>query len=480
MVDHVPVATQPSGTVTLLFSDVEGSTRLLERLGKETYAEVLEQHRLLLRGVFARHDGYEVDTEGDGFFVSFSRAGHAVAAAGEAQQALAAAAWPAEGVELRVRMGLHTGEPLLVGARYVGMDVHRAARIMAAGHGGQVLLSQATRVLVDGRDLTDLGDHRLKDFDESVRLFQIGAADFPPLKTLNNTNLPVAASSFVGRERELAEVTSLLRNGGGRLATLTGPGGSGKTRLALEAGGDVVGDYPDGVFWIGLSSLREPALVVETIARTLGARSGLAERIGDRTLLLLLDNFEHVIDAAVELSVLLGACRNLRLLVTSRELLRLQGEVEYQVPPLAQDEAEDLFCARSRLPRDDEIADLCRRLDYLPLAVELAAARTAVLSPAQIGERLSQRLDLFRGGRDADPRQQTLRATIEWSYELLSRTGASAIRSPIGLRGRLHLRGRRRDRGSRRRRAAVARRQEPRSEDGRALLDSGDDRRACS
>jgi predicted ATPase/class 3 adenylate cyclase len=420
VVDHVAVATQPSGTVTLLFSDIEGSTRLLERLGTETYAEVLEQHRLLLRGVFARHDGYEVATEGDAFFVTFARAGDAVAAAGEAQQALASGAWRAEDVELRVRMGLHTCEPLLMGTNYVGMDVHRAARIMAAGHGGQVLLSQATRVLVDGRDLSDLGDHRLKDFDEPVRLFQIGTAEFPPLKTLNNTNLPVAASSFVGRERELADVTSLLRNGGGRLATLTGPGGSGKTRLALEAGGEVVGDYPDGVFWVGLATLREPALVVETIARTLGARSGLAERIGDRTMLLLLDNFEQVIEAAVELSVLLGACRNLRLLVTSRELLRLQGEVEYQVPPLAHDEAEDLFCARSRLPPDDEIADLCRHLDDLPLAVELAAARTAVLSPAQIRERLSQRLDLFRGGRDADPRQQTLRATIEWSYELLT------------------------------------------------------------
>ena len=414
------MSTQPSGTVTLLFSDIEGSTRLLQRLGTESFAEVLEHHRRLLREVFARHDGYEVDTEGDAFFVTFARAVDGVAAAEEAQQALDAAAWSAEGVEVRVRMGLHTGQPLLVGANYVGLDVHRAARIMAAGHGGQVLLSQATRALVDDRALRDLGNHRLKDFDQLVRLFQIGAAEFPPLKTLSNTNLPVPASSFVGRERELAEVSSLLRNGGGRLATLTGPGGSGKTRLALEAAGDVVGDYPDGVFWIGLASLREPGLVVETIARTLGARSGLAEQIGDRTLLLLLDNFEHVIDAAVELALLLGACRNLRFLVTSRELLRVQGEVEYQVPPLAQDEAEDLFCARSRLPRDDEIAVLCRRLDDLPLAVELAAARTAVLSPAQIRERLSQRLDLFRGGRDADPRQQTLRATIEWSYELLS------------------------------------------------------------
>ena len=332
---------------------------------------------------------------------------------------MAAADWRAEAVDLRVRMGFHTGEPRLDPPKYVGLDVHKAARIMGAGHGGQVLLSQATRELVDGRELRDLGDHRLKDFDEPVRLFQLGTPSFPPLKTLSNTNLPVPASSFVGRERELADVTSLLRNGGGRLVTLTGPGGSGKTRLAIEAATEVIGDYPDGVFWVGLASLREPALVVDTIAQTLGARTGLAEQIGDRSLLLLLDNFEQVIDAAAELSALLGACRNLHLLVTSRELLRLQGEVEYQVPPLAQAEAEELFCARSRLPRDDEIADLCRHLDDLPLAVELAAARTAVLSPAQIRDRLSQRLDLFKGGRDADPRQQTLRATIEWSYELL-------------------------------------------------------------
>jgi predicted ATPase len=181
----------------------------------------------------------------------------------------------------------------------------------------------------------------------------------------------------------------------------------------------VVGDYADGVFWVGLASLGEPTLVVDTIGRTLGARNGLAEQIGDRSLLLLLDNFEHMIDAAAELSVLLGACRNLRLLVTSRELLRLQGEVEYQVPPLAQAEAEELFCLRARLPRNDDIADLCRHLDDLPLALELAAARTSVLSPAEIRDRLSQRLDLFKGGRDADPSQQTLRATIEWSYELL-------------------------------------------------------------
>lgn len=403
---------QPSGTVTLVFTDVEGSTRLLGELGRDRYQAVLAEHREVVREACACYAGYEVDTAGDGFFYAFATAAEAVAAVREAMAGL-------EETPIRIRVGIHTGEPGVDPPTYVGLEVHKAARIMSAGHGGQVLLSQVTRELVDAEDVRDLGEHRLKDFDDPVRLFQLGLVEFPPLKTLNNTNLPSPGSSFLGRERELAEITSLLRDGGGRLVTLTGPGGSGKTRLAIEAAADVVGAFPDGVFWVGLAGQAEPALVVETIERTLGARNGLAERIGDRSLLLLLDNFEHVIDAAVELSPLLGACRNLRLLVTSRELLRLQAEVEYQVPPLAEAEAEELFSARSRLPRTEEVADLCRHLDDLPLAVELAAARTAVLSPAEIRDRLSLRLDLFKGGRDADPRQQTLRATIEWSYELL-------------------------------------------------------------
>lgn len=409
--DDGSMVAQPSGTVTLVFTDVEGSTRLLRELGRERYQAALAEHREVVRQACACHAGYEVDTAGDGFFYAFATAGEAVAAAEEAMAGL-------KETPIRVRVGIHTGEPSVDPPKYVGLEVHKAARIMSAGHGGQVLLSQATRELFDRQDVRDLGEHRLKDFDEPVRLFQLSLVEFPPLKTLNNTNLPSPASSFLGRERELAEVTSLLR-GGGRLVTLTGPGGSGKTRLAIEAAADVVGGFPDGVFWVGLASQGETALVVETIGRTLGARNGLAEQIGDRSLLLLLDNFEHVIDAAVELSALLSACRNLRLLVTSRELLRLDGEVEYQVPPLAQAEAEELFSVRSRLPRNEEIADLCRQLDDLPLAVELAAARTAVLSPAEIRDRLSLRLDLFTGGRDADPRQRTLRATIEWSYDLL-------------------------------------------------------------
>ena len=202
--------------------------------------------------------------------------------------------------------------------------------------------------------------------------------------------------------------------------TLTGPGGSGKTRLALEAAAALIPSYNAGVFWVGLSALRDPALVAATISQTVGAKNGLAEHIGDRHMLMLVDNLEHLIDAAPDLSALLSACPSLTVLVTSREVLRVAGEVEYPVPPLAEPDAVDLFCQRSQLEPTDAIAELCGRLDNLPLGVELAAARTKALSPTQILERLAQRLDLFKGGRDADPRHQTLRATIEWSYDLLS------------------------------------------------------------
>jgi predicted ATPase/class 3 adenylate cyclase len=422
----------PAGTVTLLFTDVEGSTRLLERLGTEPYAEVLEQHRRLLRETFARHDGYEVDTEGDAFFVAFARADAAVASAAEAQLALAEAAWP-EGVELRVRMGVHTGEPMLAGSDYVGIDVHQAARIMSVGHGGQVVISASTRALIDA-ELSELGEHRLKDFDEPVALFQLGDESFPPLKTISNTNLPRPASSFVGREREQGELVALLGNGS-RLVTLSGPGGSGKTRLAIEVASELVPAFRAGVFWIGLATVRDPALVAPAIAQTLGAKGGLGEHVGDRELLLLLDNFEQVVEAAAELSQLLETCPNLKLLVTSRELLRINGEVDYPVPPLASAEAIVLFCERAHLAADDSIAELCRRLDDLPLALELAAARSGVLTPTQILDRLDKRLDLLKGGRDADPRQQTLRATIEWSHDLLDPDEQTLFRRLAVFRG---------------------------------------------
>jgi len=315
-------------------------------------------------------------------------------------------------------MGLHTAESLLTGEGYGGRELHRAARIAASGHGGQVVVSAATQALVDG-ELTELGEHRLKDFDEPVPLFQLGSERFPPLKTISNTNLPRPASSFVGRTHERDDLLALVRNGS-RLVTLFGPGGSGKTRLAIEVASELVPGFKAGVFWVGLSALRDPALVTQTIAQTLGAKDGLAEHVSERELLLLLDNFEHVVEAAAELSQLLEACPRLSLLVTSRELLRIAGEVAYPVSPLAESEAVELFCERARLDPDETIPELCRRLDDMPLALELAAARTRALTPAQILDRLGHRLDLFKGGRDADPRQLTLRATIEWSHDLLT------------------------------------------------------------
>ncbi len=403
----------PSGTVTFLFTDVEGSTKLLHDLGADAYAKALADHRRALREAFTRQGGVEVDTQGDAFFVAFPTAPGALRAAADAQRALG------DG-PIRVRMGIHTGTPHLSDEGYVGQDVHKGARIAAAGHGGQVLVSKDTRELAGvDVDLTDLGEHRLKDFERPVWIFQLGSDRFPPLKTLSNTNLPRPASSFVGREREVSEVASLLRDGT-RLLSLTGPGGTGKTRLAVEAGVELVPEFKNGVFWVGLAALRDPVLVTETIAQTLGANDGLTEYVGEREMLLLLDNFEQVVEAAPEVAALLEGCPNLRLLVTSREVLRVRGEVEYAVPPLALPEAIELFCARSQLQPDDAIAELCRALDNLPLAIELAAARTSVLSPAQIIERLSQRLDLLKGGRDAEARQATLRATIEWSHDLLT------------------------------------------------------------
>ena len=403
---------QPTGIVTLLFTDIEGSTRLLSELGPERYRAALAEHRRVVREACERYGGYEVDYEGDAFFVSFGDAGQAVAAARDVQRALATG-------PMRVRMGLHTGSPLLDPPKYVGMDVHLAARIMSAGHGGQVLLSKATRDLVETSELRDLGEHRVKDFDEPVWIFQLGGESFPPLKTISNTNLPRPASSFVGREREVAEVVARIREGA-RLVTLTGPGGSGKTRLAIESAVELVGEFKAGVFWVGLAPLRDPALVVPTVGQVLGAGDDVAGHIGEREMLLLIDNMEQVIESAPDLGGLVESCPNLRLVVTSRELLRVRGEVEYEVLPLDGSDAVDLFCLRSGLPSNDTIGELCRRLDDMPLAVELAAARTKALTPEQILERLSQRLDLFKGGRNADPRQQTLRATIEWSYDLLT------------------------------------------------------------
>ena len=397
-------------------------------------------------------DGVEVDTQGDAFFFAFPTAPGAVGAAQAMSEALAAG-------PIHLRVGLHTGTPLVTDEGYIGDDVHLAARVAAAGHGGQVVLSLATRAHLDGVALTDLGEHRLKDIEGPVAIFQLGDLSFPPLKTISNTNLPRPASSFIGREQELEDIFARIERGA-RLLTLTGPGGSGKTRLALEAASSMVPKYRAGVFWVGLAALRDPSLVIEQIAQTLGAKDELAAHIGEREMLLLLDNLEQVVEAAPELSRLLRACPNC-LLCTSRELLRVQGEVEYAVPPLAAPEAVSLFCERSRLEPSDEIAELCARVDNLPLAVELAAARAKALSPAQILDRLTSRLDLLQGGRDADPRQQTLRATIGWSYDLLSEDEQRLFRTLSRLRRRLHTGGCRGGRRRRPRHPAVARREEP-------------------
>lgn len=403
----------PSGTVTFMFTDIEGSTALLHSVGPDQFAAALQQHRDIVRTACARHDGVEVDTQGDAFFVAFPTAAGAVEAARAAQEALAGAG------ALRIRIGLHTGTPLVVEEGYVGADVHLGARIASAGHGGQVLLSAATQALVDA-DVTRLGEHRLKDFERPVAIYQLGAEPFPPLKTLSTTNVPRPASSFVGRTAQLKDVLGMVRDGGARFVTLTGPGGSGKTRLAIEVAAELVGTVEARVVWAGLAAVRDRALVLPTLAKAIGAKGDVAEHVGDRRMVLVVDNLEHVVEAAADLADLLERCPNLTLLTTSRERLRVRGEHEYAVPPLTRGEAVELFQARAHVPADDDVRELCKRLDDLPLAVELAAARTGVLTPRQILDRLSRRLDLLKGGRDADDRQQTLRATIDWSHALLS------------------------------------------------------------
>jgi predicted ATPase len=409
----------PYGTVTFLFTDVEGSTKLLHELGAEAYAEALANHRRILREAFSAHGGVEVDTQGDAFFVAFPTAPGALEAASEALQGLASS-------PLRVRMGIHTGTPHVGNDGYVGVDVHRAARIAACGHGGQVLLSASTASLLGTDGLRDLGEHRLKDLSAPERIYQLGDVDFPPLESLHQTNLPIPSTSFLGRTQELSEVLGLLSREDVRLLTLTGTGGTGKTRLAAQAAAELAAGYPQGVWWVPLAPLRDPELVLATAGQALGSKNGLAEHIADKRLLLLFDNFEHLVEAAPEVAGLLAACPHLELLVTSREPLHVTGEQEYPVPPFAHDEAVGFFLARARavepnFQADEVVHDICRRLDDLPLALELAAARVKALSTGQILARLDQRLPLLTGGaRDAPERQRTLRATIKWSHELLS------------------------------------------------------------
>ncbi len=448
----------PTGTVTFLFTDIEGSTRLLRQLG-DGYRAVQDRHAEIVREALETEGGREVRTEGDAFFAVFRTAKNAVAAAVRAQRALARSEWP-HGGSVRVRMGMHTGEGSLGGDDYIGVDVNRAARIAAAGHGGQVLISDATRALVEealplGAFVRDLGRHRLKDFDEHQPLFDLVveglASDFPPLRTLEAprpTNLPPPRTSFVGRGRELGEIADLLTRT--RLLTLTGPGGTGKTRLALRVAAEHIDRFADGAYVVDLSVTKDARLVLSGIAAALGVHEDpntevldtLARYLRDRILLLVLDNVEQVVEAAPAVGSLIDAALRLTVLATSRVPLHLAGEHEYMVEPLplpnattldlrdlATCESVALFVERARAVRrgfvlDDRnasaVAGIVTRLDGLPLAIELAASRVNLLSPQGLLDRLEQRLALPETGtRDLPERQQTLRAAIGWSHDLL-------------------------------------------------------------
>ena len=447
----------PVGTVTFAFTDIEGSTRLLEALGDD-FTALLEAHNQLLRQAFVGRQGTEVRTEGDAFFFVFPSAWDAVAAAADGQRALAGHSWP-PGSEIRVRMGLHTGLGVVGGGDYVGLDVHRAARIAATGHGGQILISESTAALIgrtppEGTHLRDMGKHRLKDLTEREALFQLDveglAAEFPPLRTLEATpnNLPLQPTSFVGREAVLAEAVDLLSRT--RLLTLTGPGGTGKTRLSLQVAAEVADDYPDGVFFVDLSVVSDPELVprktltalgVSAVAGSKPPEDRLIEELADKSLLLVLDNFEQLLDAAPVVGRLLKSVPAGKFLVTSRAPLSLSGEQEMPVPPLqittdaprpsVRDlmniEAVHLFVERAVMVRPgfeltDEnagaVAEIVERLDGLPLAIELVASRVKLLGPEAILERLDYRA-LGTVKRDLPERQQTIWGAIDWSYQLL-------------------------------------------------------------
>jgi len=448
----------PSGTVTFLFTDIEGSTRLLEALGPR-YSDVLSRHHSILRDQISRGHGTEVKTEGDSFFVIFRGAVEAVGAAVGAQRALAAEHWPSDRA-VRVRMGLHTGEVDVVANEYVGLDVHRAARVEAAAHGGQVLITGATydlvrSVLPDGVSLRDMGEHRLRDLDRPEHLYQLVVSglnnDFAPLRTMSVRldMLPRDLTSFIGRADEVAQVTRLLR--GTRLLTLTGPGGTGKTRLAVEAARQLESELRDGAAFVPLAPIRDPMLVGSTIRQSLGLTEQpgtpgietVIDQMRTSRALLVLDNLEQLLDSAPLLARLLEETQALKLLVTSRAPLRISGEQEFPVPPLgvpvgrdlsdlvaiSQSEAVILFVQRARAVRPDfelssanasAIVEICQRLDGLPLAIELAASRIRMLPPEALLARLSSRLDLLQStATDRTDRQRTLRGAIDWSHELL-------------------------------------------------------------
>ncbi len=411
----------PGGTVTLLFTDIEGSTRLLDALGP-AYSDALADHRRRVRAAVSAHGGVEVDTQGDAFLCAFKSARDAVLAATAAQTALAE-------TPVRVRMGVHTGEPALTEEGYVGLDVHRGARICAAAHGAQIFVSSTTRDLLDGSvELRDLGAHRLKDLAEPQHLYQVVGDELeqnfaPPRSETAPSNLPRPASPLIGRADEIVQLVHLVREGT-RLVTLTGPGGAGKTRLAIAAADELASDFPDGAFFVGLAAVTDADLVPSMIAGALGVNQlsgqSLARLLGARRMLLVLDNLEHLADASRHIAAVLEEGPDVVVLATSRAPLRLTAERVFEVPPLPGDDAVALFIERAHAAAAPEIAELCRRLDGLPLAIELAAAQASVLSPAAILARLERRLGLLtRGPRDVPERQRTLRATIEWSVDLL-------------------------------------------------------------
>jgi predicted ATPase/class 3 adenylate cyclase len=445
----------PTGTVTFLFTDIEGSTRLLQELGTDGYAQLQERHAAILRAAIARGRGVGVRTEGDSFFAVFPLPSGAIGAAVEAQRAIAT-----DVPTMRVRMGLHTGEGVLGGDDYVGIEVNRAARIAATGHGGQIVLSATTQRLVanalpDGITIRSLGEHRLKDLPEAEELYDVlidgASADHPPLRSLGGprTNLPPPRTSFVGRRREIAAIDELLRTH--RVLTLTGPGGTGKTRLASKVAADQVARYADGVWFVDLSAVTDPALVLPEIARVIGAREtpghdpaeAVREHLREREMLLVLDNLEQLVDAGPAIASLLDAAPGLTILGTSRVALRVSGEQEYRVDPLDVPEPDRpvdaaelaaygsvrLFAERASSVRQGflvteetapAVAQIVARLDGLPLALELAASRMRILSPNDLAVRLDHSLTVLTGGaRDAPERQRTLAGAIRWGYDLL-------------------------------------------------------------